>query len=202
MGLDVCVHEFVKFPDYVNTEIDLNEFCEKTGFYFITLDSNTPFDERLKTFCSQYIKKIPLANEDWAATFASRGLKYEEWAWVETTLDDYAFAYAKDCNPEEAPENTWLRIKHEDVIKKTELFDVILIGTEVGYQRKGANKQFYDDGKWDVDTWVITKEELINDWNKYFSDPDNEYYGAKARSEFKKNIIDHFEEGKTFVIYC
>ena len=42
---------------------------------------------------------------------------------------------------------------------------------------------------------------LLEDWKKYFSDPDDSYYGKDAESHFKENIIDNFKEGKTFVAY-
>ena len=74
-------------------------------------------------------------------------------------------------------------------------------GPEVGYQRKGANAQFYKDGKWDDNTIVSTKEMLLEDWDKYFSDPDDEYYGKNSRQVFKEHIIDNFIEGETFVAY-
>ena len=61
---------------------------------------------------------------------------------------------------------------------------------EIGYQRRGANSQFYEDGMWSSDC-VLKRETLIDHNNKYFYD-----------SDFKENIIDKFVEGKTFVDYC
>lgn len=201
MGLDVCVHKFVKIPDDVNTEQELNEFCEKNGnLSWETLEDGLPNDKKIPR---EYVKSIPIELDDWEATFTKLGLNFKDYAWVETGLNTVSFVHVNDGAPDyEAPESTYLVIKSEDILKKVEEHDVIIIGEEVGYQRKGANKQFYDDGKWDVDTWVFTKEELIEHWNKYFSDPNDAYYGKRARKEFKKNIIDHFEEGKTFVMYC
>ena len=68
-------------------------------------------------------------------------------------------------------------------------------------QRKGANAQFYNDGKWDDNTIVSTKKMLLEDWRKYFSDKNDTYYGANAKQHFKENIIDKFIPGKTFVAY-
>lgn len=75
------------------------------------------------------------------------------------------------------------------------------VGEEVGYQRKGANKRFYDDGKWDNNTVVIDRETLLDDWEKYFSDEDDAYYGKNAKQHFKENIIDKFVDGETIVCY-
>lgn len=201
MGLDVCVFEFVKIPDNVNTEKELNEFCEKNGdLSWETLEDDIPNDKKIPR---EYVKRIPIELDDLEATFAKLGLDFKDYAWVQTGYDTVSFVYVKDGIPDyEAPESTYLNIKMDDIVKKTEEHDVIVIGNEVGYQRKGANKQFYDDGKWDIDTWVFTKEELIEHWNKYFSDPNDSYYGKEARKHFKKNIIDNFEEGRTFVMYC
>ena len=200
MGLDVCVHEFVKIPDDVKTEQDLQKFCDNLGFGWETLEDDIPNDKKIPR---AYVKRIPIELDDWEATFTKLGLNFKDYAWVETGLNTVSFVYVNDGVPDYgAPESTYLVIKSEDILKKVEEHDVIVIGKEVGYQRKGANKQFYDDGRWDVDTWVFTKEELIEHWNKYFSDPNDAYYGKRARKEFKKNIIDHFVEGKTFVMYC
>lgn len=63
------------------------------------------------------------------------------------------------------------------------------VGEEVGYQRKGANKRFYDDGKWDNNTVVIDRETLLDDWEKYFSDEDDAYYGKMQNSTSKKILL-------------
>ncbi len=66
---------------------------------------------------------------------------------------------------------------------------------EVGYQRKGANKQFYDDGKWGSPC-VTDKKTLLEHWEKYFSDDE------ERKADFKRNIVDKFVEGVNFVCYC
>jgi hypothetical protein len=83
---------------------------------------------------------------------------------------------------------------------------------EVGYQRKGANKRFYEDGMWDSP--CVTDLNTLNEhWGKYFSYQTPESKGgwgsgveytledSEMRSRFKENIIDKFVEGETFVIY-
>lgn len=78
-----------------------------------------------------------------------------------------------------------------------ETFSVIekcIIPQEIGYQRKGANKKFYDDGIWDSN--IITSEKiLIEHWDLYFSKD------KESKENFRKNILDKFVEGQTFVIY-
>ena len=36
MGLDVCVFEFVKIPDDVKTEKELDVFCQQNGWEYQT----------------------------------------------------------------------------------------------------------------------------------------------------------------------
>lgn len=66
---------------------------------------------------------------------------------------------------------------------------------ELGYQSKGANKQFYEDNIWDSDE-IVDLKTLTSHWKKYFSDT------KEMKNNFKQNIIDKFVEGETFVIYC
>lgn len=87
-----------------------------------------------------------------------------------------------------------------------------IICDEVGYQRKGANAKFYEDGMWGG-PMVVDSKTLDEHWNKYFSEqtPDSEGgWGSdleynlendEMRSRFKENIIDKFVEGETFVAY-
>lgn len=83
---------------------------------------------------------------------------------------------------------------------------------EVGYQRKGANKKFYEDGMWDSPC-IVDSKTLNEHWEKYFSHQTPESVGgwgsgveyskedSQMREDFKRNIIDKFVEGETFVIY-
>ena len=84
--------------------------------------------------------------------------------------------------------------------------------TEVGYQRKGANKKFYKEGMWDSPC-VLIKDTLLEHWVKYFSyqTPESEgVFGSgvefdleddEMKCRFKENIIDKFIENETFVLY-
>ena len=66
---------------------------------------------------------------------------------------------------------------------------------EVGYQRKGANKLFYEDRRLDNIWCITTKDELIDHWEKYFSETE------QLKKDFKESIIDRFIENETFVTY-
>ena len=84
---------------------------------------------------------------------------------------------------------------------------------EVGYQRKGANKKFYENDIWSSPC-IILKEELLNHWENYFSYQTPESIGGfgsgvehqldddEMKSNFKENIIDKFIKNETFVMYC
>jgi hypothetical protein len=101
------------------------------------------------------------------------------------------------------------QIKNPSTIKKKEF---CLSVDEVGYQRKGANKLFYEEDMWDSPC-VVKMETLLEHWEKYFSyqTPDSEGgFGSgveynqedvEMKNNFKENIIDKFVEGETFVIY-
>lgn len=83
---------------------------------------------------------------------------------------------------------------------------------EIGYQRKGANTKFYQDGMWDSQC-VIDSKILNEHWEKYFSKQTPESPGGwgsgvefvleddEMKNRFKENIVDKFVEGETFVIY-
>jgi len=66
----------------------------------------------------------------------------------------------------------------------------IIFCEEIGYQRKGANKQFFTDKIWDSPA-IVDLKTLNEIGEKYFSHDEN----------FKENIIDKFVEGETFVLF-
>lgn len=78
------------------------------------------------------------------------------------------------------------KIVNPPIIEKTKR---VLWYEEVGYQRKGANAQFYDDDMWSSDD-VVELKVLKEHYDKYFLD-----------SNFQENVIDKFVEGETFVGY-
>jgi hypothetical protein len=108
-------------------------------------------------------------------------------------------------------------IKTGEVVTFTDIKTVpkkrnLLCVEEIGYQRKGANKKFYEDDMWESPC-ILDKKTLEEHGVKYFSEetPDSkggwgsgvefELEDEERKSRFKENIIDKFEEGKSFVIY-
>lgn len=76
------------------------------------------------------------------------------------------------------------------IIKK----ELCITYSEIGYQREGANSLFYKDDMWDSEC-ITDLNTLKNHHIKYFS-------SSKEKSDdFKRNIIDKFIEGESFVIY-
>ena len=88
----------------------------------------------------------------------------------------------------------------------------VIFCADEGYQRKGANRKFYEDGIWD--SLVLTKETLLEHWERYFSYETPDSVGGwgsgversglsdeERKADFKRNIIDNFIEGETFVLY-
>lgn len=215
MGLDVYVHEYLEIPDDVKTQDELDKFCEEHGGGWCF------YSENHKNFPKKYVRKIPIELIDWDASFKKRGLNFEDYEescsaigrWYEfrkkaserSEEEEATISLSQILDEDKGPDpndTTRIRLSNDELVGKIEDVEVWAYGREVGYQRKGANAQFYNDGKWDDNTIVSTKEMLLEDWKKYFSDPDDSYYGANSAKEFKENIIDNFEEGKTFVWYC
>lgn len=101
------------------------------------------------------------------------------------------------------------------ILKNPVTFDKVdrcIICDEVGYQRKGANTQFYEDDMWNCPI-IIDIKTLNEHWEKYFSHRTSESKGGwgssvefilendEMKNRFKENIINKFVEGETFVIY-
>ena len=160
---------------------------------------------------------------DLEETAKQRGYDFESLQWKLTHYDNekkwmvYEFV-DKDEN----------RVVLENPIEFSKK-EMCIIGEEVGCQRKGANKNFYSDDMWDSPC-VVDLKTLEEHWNKYFSGDGNIAkegevaiengavimergvpfgYGVEYdlpanenRENFKRNIIDKFIEGETFVSYC
>lgn len=103
------------------------------------------------------------------------------------TEDDEKYGYVLGAN-KEGIEPKQLIICADDIPQyETEL--PVVYYTEVGYQRKGLNGQFYqdyEDGK--IGYFVWTKVEL----ERYLDD----YVEPDRKEYFKTNIVDVFEDGK------
>lgn len=83
---------------------------------------------------------------------------------------------------------------------------------EIGYQRKGANQLFYEEGMWSSPP-VFDLETLNKHHERYFSHETPESPGGwgsfteydipddERMQEFHNNIVSKFIEGETFVVY-
>ena len=166
MGLDISVYKVLDPSTFDHQEDDL-EFYVLSEFPELSV-----FKEKLFERENQYFN-IEKMVED-------MGFKYDDDILNMTTSygDDVIFCF-------QTTDGKTFEIKNPETFTKK---DFCLGVTEVGYQRKGANKQFYEDDMWDSPC-VVDKETLITHHKKYFS------------TEFETNIIDKFVEGETFVIY-
>lgn len=187
MGLDIGVFPFVKIPDDVNTEEELNKWCNDTGNTWVDLgcDGRVP---------DQWIKYIRFKVLNKYEMFKQRALDAGDYELFDQTPEYTIYEPVYDD-----PGADYVQFQKEDYIYHYERIPVYAHGKEIGYQRKGANAAFYDAGLWGSD--VFTEAELLEHWNKYFSDPNDEMYGKCARSHFAKHIIKNFKEGETFVSY-
>jgi len=164
MGLDISVYKVVKNP------------ADKKSEEFHILSE-----------CPELIQFKPLAyervNEYWDLDKTIKDLGHNP---DEMHLDGYDIETGEDITLHYTHLNgESIDIKNPPYFYKTELcIDV----EEVGYQRKGANSDFYEHDIWNSD--CITKLEVLEEHaKKYFDD------------SFRQNIIENFVEGETFVIY-
>jgi len=190
MGLDICVYRVIpKSNDDFNQEDDryfnITENPELEVFSHLSFEMDVDYYD-----VEGELKKMGLNPED----LQWRGTEYGEEVKI-----SFITADEKEIDLIDPP-----------TFKKRERF---LQVEEVGYQRKGANKKFYEDGMWDSPA-VLKMDTLKDHWEKYFSrqTPDSaggwgsgvEYKleDEEMKTRFKENIIDKFIEGETFLLYC
>lgn len=213
MGLDISVMQPVE-PTAEN--IKASEDWQ-TGIYEYII-SNDEGSSELAVFTDFLFKKTIVYN-DFEATFKALGFDLDKY-----NLVSYG-AYRLDEEKDDSDDNLCVAYKFrlidgedeirliESDIKTFEKERDCLLVTEVGYQRKGANQKFYEDGMWGGSPCVLDKATLNEHLEKYFSAPTPESKGGwgsgteivrtadEMRENFQRNIIDKFVEGKTFVIY-
>ena len=132
-----------------------------------------------------------------------------------TWSSEESFCSFSGLTIEELKAHTETVIKLSDIPVKTVKTKTVFY-KEVGYQRKGANTKFYEDGKWEdpEKICVVTQEELESDWWNYFSRRSPESGGdgfgsaveydltdQEMSERFKENIMRVFKEGETAVMY-
>ena len=180
-------------------------------------------DGEFGRYMSFSYKKINTYN-NLEATFQKFNANFEDYDWLsmgepvkerdhsvdssEWTEEDYDYWW-KFKNKHTGEE---LNFKQSDVITFEQEDNMFLV-EEVGYQRKGANQQFYEDGMWGNSPIVTDRKVLLEHWDKYFSHQTPDSKGGwgsgtdsprpdgEMRENFRKNIIDHFVDNETFVIY-
>jgi hypothetical protein len=189
MGLDITVYKPIKLKG--------DAFQETEDFF------NIEENPELESIFPDFIFEKENEYYDLESELKEQGYDPGDLSWRGTSFNDaviYTFS-DKDGNEVE--------IKVTKTIKK---IDKCIAVEEVGYQRKGANKKFYEDGMWDSPC-TVDSETLDNHWKNYFSKQTPESKGGwgsgveyvqddeEMKRNFKENIIDKFVEGETFVIY-
>lgn len=201
MGLDVIVFKVVMPKDTLDTVEKVSAFEEENGCSFHTVE-NCP-----DIIGSKFEVEAPIEYIDFDPLFKKLGLNEDDYSCIASYCGcgRDRFEFLPDSISTESDRKT---IEENTIVFEEEVYPTkivmekgFFVGKEVGYQRKGANKRFYDDGKWDNNTVVIDRETLLDDWEKYFSDEDDAYYGKNAKQHFKENIIDKFVDGETIVCY-
>lgn len=190
MGLDICVYRVIpKSNDDFNQEDD--RYFNITEFPVLEAFSHLTFEKEQEYY-------------DLDGELTKRGFNLEDIKWTGTEYDEGVKLSFVTKDGQE------IDLIDPPIIKKLEKF---LMVEEVGYQRKGANKKFYEDGMWDSPP-VLKLDTLKDHWEKYFSHqtPDSaggwgsgveyELEDEEMKTRFKENIIDKFIEGETFVLYC
>lgn len=195
MGLDILLKTPIE-PTETNKSL-IEDYRNHVSEYVVTgIEGAT----ELAIF-EKYLYKKDIVYDNWEDTFQNKGLKVEDYEWCSLgeeptldevptprTIDDYWWKFRN----KETDEILW--INYNEIVTFTKEEDCIL-AREIGYQRKGANKQFYDDGMWDSPC-VIDEKTIKEHWEKYFSET------PKLRKDFYENIVKKFKDGETFVLYA
>mgnify|MGYP003297912807 CR=1 FL=1 len=208
MGLDIFLYELVKpsKKEYKNfEEIDLIDNPDEELDYHDITDYS---EEVLTGLNPEYICEVCEENYDWDCIFKENGLNKDDYQWIGSEFPEEGgiriYTFAKDTADFDNLKETdcFKYIVTENTPMKTEKRKIIL--HRAGYDvsmRKGANKQFYDDGMWSDTNLVFSKAILEKHRDLYFSH-DTTYYSSdeETRKNFQK-FIDNFVDGKMFVGY-
>ena len=225
MGLDILLYKAERLNGRDPKALEKLEWSgENTDFHIYHLEDETPeFMEMFKDFIFESEEEI----YDTDRLMEESGYTWDD---VETQNQDYPYrddTFYPGCFQfimKDGTTLTWDNVRTIWIPFKG------ILCKEVGYQRKGANKAFYGENMWGPPA-VITISTLRSHWDKYFSGEGNinkegglqissegnltveegvpwgfgvEYDldADENRKRFKENIIDHFVEGETFLIYC
>ena len=230
MGLDIRLKRMGKVDNskvYTYKEFaDL--YCKDNTDGFCCphiLGSCEEFPDPLKTFeglTPEYFAKVIMPTYDDTKLLASKGKNLEVgWEWactcdydeeckdeIPANRDDLleCIKFSRRDKDDNEIEAVWVVVtkqNEKDFTTPVE-FWCSYVTEELGHMRKGANKQFYDDGMWDLaeNTHVFSKRVLKEHMEKYFDEEGDERYG-NARAVFKREIYDKFKDGEgMYVCYC
>ncbi len=183
MGLDISLSKLFiptdELIDRANDELELD-------FAIVSILDH----EELRIF-KDYIFLTKVERLDIPGTFSQRGLNFDDF--VQTSVGN-TDGSGTCFNYQHITDDTKLSIRFEDVQQISTIEECILTKS-IGYQRKGENSQFHEDGIWDIPL-VADQNTLMRHWEIYFSETEAQ------RQNFKTNIIDRFIEGETFVWYA
>jgi hypothetical protein len=225
MGLDILLYRAEHLDGRDPKALEKLEYSGMNSeFHIFHLDDETPeFMEMFKDFIFDSEEDV----YDIEGLLAEKGYTWDD---IETHDQDYPYrddTFYPGCYRFVMKDGKTITIDNARTIQIP--FKGILC-KEVGYQRKGANRNFYADNMWGPPA-VFTNRMIHEHWDKYFSGEGNiekeggiqvtsegkvtvedgvpfgfgvEYDNTpeENRQRFKESIIDKFIEGETFVVYC
>lgn len=165
------------------------------------------------TDCPNVVKKFPnfvtVENERYF-DFSNLIPNYNK----ETYWETHSIAISpKDIEIYDENNNKLYQFKSKNVPTLVEPNKIVYY-KEVGYQRKGANVRFYEDGIWESENYcAVTQKELDEHKEKYFTKNDTLSQGGwgssveydltdeEMKTRFEKNIYSKFKEGENFILY-
>ena len=144
---------------------------------------------------------------DWTKVFNRRKMKFEDYSMFSQCGSQFRF-YKNSDHIEGQPLPEDYQFFEYNCRKNTPVNIVtepVLYYETVGWQRKGANSQFYEDGNWETGGYITTLNEAWQHYYLYFAPPwvINPSYPEPSNSQdnFKECILDKFVEGKTVICY-
>jgi len=217
MGLDISVVKPIRASQDLIEKCRIDEEDMPCMYIPISITKNSS----LKRFINFAFKK-EVEYIDFEETFKSLGLNFSDYRWGMTAEKGYYFM----LNSKEAPSMDitddedyagWDLVIGFEMLKTFKEQEDWIIGESIGWQRKGANSLFYTDDENGDSMWssppIVEKSVLLEHWKKYFScstptapggfgsGVEFEQSDSEMRENFKKNIVDKFIEGETYVIY-
>lgn len=133
---------------------------------------------------------------DWAASFAARGLSCEHFMMASQVWDSTGTC-AKFMRTPEAPVDVPERVQFRWGRTEDDFGDLVLVdrldqvlqASEIGYQRKGVESEFFREFEsWEVITDLARVERIL------------ELCLADRRKTFRRDFLDNWDDERSFVI--